>query len=178
MSQFNYIRLGSGVKFNYLKPDFSQITIEEIAHSLSLQCRYIGHTKFHYSVALHSVLCSIIAPQEYKYQALMHDSAESLVGDCPAILKNLLPDYRKIEENVEKGLWTKFGIQWPMHPEVKKVDMIMLATELKQLMPGDDWKNIPYKPANITIKELKPKKVKEMFIKSYYRYLENSPKTP
>lgn len=66
MSQFNYIRLGSGTKFNYLEPDFSQITIEEIAHSLSLQCRYIGHTKFHYSVALHSVLCSIIAPREYK----------------------------------------------------------------------------------------------------------------
>ena len=169
MSSFNYIRLGNGTKFDYLNPDFSQITIEEIAHSLANQCRYIGHTKFHYSIAQHSVYCSYLAPEEYKYAALMHDICESIAIDVPSPLKKLLPDYQQLEQKLEKGLWAKFGLDWPMHPEVKDVDTIMLATELKQLMPGEDYLNLLCFPADLIIEEMTPKEAKKLFLDDYYQ---------
>jgi len=48
----------TGMKFYPMEPNPSDICIEDIAHALSMQCRYNGHTLQFYSVAQHCVLMS------------------------------------------------------------------------------------------------------------------------
>ncbi len=133
-----------------LNPNFSKIKIETIAWSLSNLCRFNGHTAEFYSVAQHSVLCSYLVPDNLAYDALMHDSAEAIIGDVSTPLKNLLPDYKKIESIIEIALFKTFGVKHPLPPEIKTADLTMLKAERDLLMPGTDetFYNLDHIPMN------------------------------
>ena len=57
----------SGVRFWPLLPNPDDILIEDIAHSLSLQCRFAGHSRVFYSVAEHSVRVSQLSDRRMHY---------------------------------------------------------------------------------------------------------------
>ena len=50
------IETATGIYFNFNDPVVEDISILDIAHSLSNQCRFTGHTSEFYSVAEHSML--------------------------------------------------------------------------------------------------------------------------
>ena len=130
------ILLRSGVYVDLADPDCARITIRDIASGLARTCRFSGQTTRFYSVAEHSVLCSQIVPPEHAYAALMHDAAEAIIGDVTRPLKSLLPDYRRIEAQLEERLFAKFGVT--IHPAViKRADMQVLMAERAALMPAD-----------------------------------------
>ncbi len=54
----SWIQTYTGICFNPFLPDPKDITLEDIAHALSMMCRYNGHTKEFYSVAEHCVIMS------------------------------------------------------------------------------------------------------------------------
>lgn len=131
------IMLSNGKYMNFLDPDPDAVDIETIAASLSKQCRFSGHTKRFYSVAEHCYRASYVAPAAHALAALLHDAAEAFVVDVPTPLKSLLPDYRVIELRFHDLIETKFNVVID-HPEVKRADLIMLATEGRDLMP-EQW---------------------------------------
>lgn len=133
------IQLHSGEYFYFSEPEKSNYTLDDIAHALSHICRYSGHCNKFYSVAQHCVLASHIHPTK---QTLMHDATEAFLSDIPSPLKRILPDYRKIERFIEMSIFKRFNIELDMAPEVKVADIIMLATEKRDLMNdeyGHKW---------------------------------------
>lgn len=132
-----YIQTFSGKHFSLVEPRKDQIDIRDIARALSNICRYTGHLAQHYSVAQHSVLCSHLVEPAFALDALLHDAAEAYIGDISAPLKSLLPDYKRIEKNVEWVIARKFGVNTELPAEVKHADLVMLATERRDLL-GDD----------------------------------------
>jgi 5'-deoxynucleotidase YfbR-like HD superfamily hydrolase len=123
-----------------LNEDFEP-DIGEIALALSRIPRFTGHTHdgaHAYSVAQHSVMVSHTVPYDFRRQGLLHDATEAYLGDIATPLKNLLPDYRNIERRMQCMFERHFGCPSFSHPEVKKADLILLATEWRDLMRGDD----------------------------------------
>lgn len=135
------ILTASGHYFNFIEPADNVVLVPDIAHALANVCRFAGHTREFYSVAQHSVLASRIVPPEDALAALFHDATEAYIGDVARPLKELLPDYRKIEARLQADIFRKLDLPEQLPPSVKRADLILLATEKRDLMPAhnDEW---------------------------------------
>lgn len=134
------ILLQSGNYFNFLDPEGSSFTIEDIAHGLGMTSRFGGQCKRFYSVAEHSICASFHVAPEFAFAALMHDAAEAFIGDIPRPLKSLLLDYQRLERDIETAVLGRFDLTLPLPAEVKSIDLVMLATEQRQILDNyDEW---------------------------------------
>lgn len=166
-----YIRLKSGRRFFYKDPKPAQFTLDDIVWSISRLPRFLGHTNGRpYSVGQHCCICHDIAPDHCKKEALGHDMVEATVGDCPRPLKDLVPDYRDRELIAEIVFAKRFKWQYPFPADVKKVDLIALATEIRDLTNRKDWRNLPYPPADIVIQPWSEEKTRREFMKRWKKY--------
>lgn len=112
--------------------------IEDIATSLAKQCRYNGNCRHFYSVAQHCVLASRMAPPEHKLAALMHDASEAYIGDITRPVKKALTGLEATEDRLHAVIFSRFGLAFPMAPEIDVIDRRMLRTEMALLMPHCD----------------------------------------
>lgn len=137
----SWILTASGKHFDLIDPQPDMVEILDIASALSNICRFSGHCRLFYSVAQHSVIASQIVAPEFAAEALFHDASEAYLGDVTRPLKQLLPDYRQIEQRVEAVIRERFGLPAIQSDAVTEADRIMLATERRDLMPTDstDW---------------------------------------
>ena len=164
------IMLQSGFWFDFLDPESSKFDINDIAVGLSKTCRYAGQCSGFYSVAEHSLLVSDTAP-EHAYAALMHDAAEAFIGDITRPLKQLLPDFKRIEALVESAIFNRFSVPHPMPIEVKAADLRVLAAEQAQIMPRETslWAfESGIEPATVRVKCLSPDQAREKFLSRFY----------
>jgi len=136
-----WLLTASGRQFDPIDPQPDMIDLVDIATGLSNECRFAGQCKFFYSVAQHSVLVSHNVPTEHAWEALLHDAAEAYIKDIPAPIKRLLPDYRALEHKIEAAIRARFGLPEIQSVSIKQADLVLLATERRDLMPdaGDDW---------------------------------------
>lgn len=116
---------GSFVGIEYGAP-----TLGDIAIGLGRTARFRGQLKVYYSVLAHSLVVAYLAPEEARLHALLHDAAESVVGDMPTTLKTEADKYR--ERRVLYRIYARLGLDWP-HPDivamVKKADNRALRAE-------------------------------------------------
>lgn len=122
--------------FGTMKPD--DICIEDIAHSLSLLCRYGGHCKRFYSVAEHCVLMASDTNFLGTIRGrLLHDAAEAYIGDLITPLKRKLIDYRESEEHILKCIGEKWNISFSelKGDEIEIADSLMREREMREMMP-------------------------------------------
>jgi hypothetical protein len=113
----------SGKRYYPLDPKPSSIDIRDIAHALSLVCRWNGQIKQHFSVAAHSIVVSNMVPVEHALCALLHDASEAYLPDMPSPIKSLLPDFRRLEDAVQQAVAQKFSLQWPFPQPVHEADV-------------------------------------------------------
>lgn len=166
----SWILTATGRHFSYLDPRAEDIHILDIAQGLASEARYNGHTRGFYSVAQHAWLASQIVPRGLALEALLHDATEAYCKDIPRPLKELLPDYQEIEARVDVTIRAAFGLPVSMSSEVKRADLILLATERRDLMPEDatPWailEGIDPLPRRITT--MQPSRAQAMFLKRY-----------
>lgn len=146
--EVGWIQTYSGEKFFPARPEAGGIHVEDIAHALSMQCRFAGHTSCFYSVAQHSIHVSDYCPR-FPLHALLHDAAEAYILDFPRPIKHLLrrekcETYDRLEEGLMAAIWERFGLQAPGEEglaEIKKADLLLLATEARDFMSPlhPDW---------------------------------------
>ncbi len=160
----NCIRTFSGIYMNVFEPTLDMICIEDIAHSLSQQCRFGGHLPTFYSVAQHSILSSYLVPDENRLAALMHDSSEAYLLDMPKPIKVGLDKYNELEYNLMSLISTKFGFKFPLHPRIKQADKTMLEVE---------WNQIMLQQQDGIIEILTIKAAKKEFLRLFKLYTEN-----
>lgn len=136
-----WITTFTGRRFYVLDPRPQDVAIEDIAHALSLQCRFTGHVRQFYSVAEHCVRVSD-ACLEHALWALLHDASEAYIGDMSAPLKHTpeMSRYRTTEKRIRSVIAECFGLVLPEPPEVKIADRRMLLTEARDLgICVDGW---------------------------------------
>jgi 5'-deoxynucleotidase YfbR-like HD superfamily hydrolase len=125
----------SGKPFYPLDPRPDEIRLDDIAHSLSMQCRFNGATIKFYSVAEHCVIMSkLFSDVDLMREALMHDAAEAYLGDLVRPVKAHCPDWRAIDAKVDAACRDRFGLPRIMSNEVKDMDLRMAVTERRDLL--------------------------------------------
>ena len=163
------IMLHSGAWFDFCAPSASTFTIEDIAHGLANICRYSGQCRGFYSVAEHSILVSEVA-KGFEFEALLHDAAEAFLGDITRPLKQMLPEYKRIENEVELAILDRFGVTAPLPSQIKQADLRVLAAEQRQIMPEgtDGWvRGQKVEPAPIIVRHLSPDVAKRIFLERF-----------
>ena len=128
-----WFQTASGRVFYPHAPALAEIFLEDIARSLSMQCRFNGHCEAFYSVAEHSRWVSLrVAPVEeldilakatsdvgkQAYQdlvhtglfGLMHDAAEAYVGDMVSPVKHVpaMSPFRLVEDKIQRTIAERF----------------------------------------------------------------------
>ena len=133
----------TGKKFWPLDPKAEEIRIEDIAHALSMLCRFGGHCREFYSVAQHSCLVTdlvVAVEPRHALAALLHDAAEAYTGDVIRPIKRSEPKIGAAEEAVMQEVARRFDLMFPFPDVVKWADNVMLKNEHRQLMAGvNEW---------------------------------------
>lgn len=125
----------SGPLFDLESPDASEVRIADIAHSLSMQCRYNGHCRFFYSVAEHSVHIARHASPRNRLWGLLHDAPEGYIGDLVSPIKITMAAFRELEARVMVAIAERFGLSLPEPPEIKTLDIGIRTDERAALLP-------------------------------------------
>ena len=79
----SYLSTFSGKKFYPFNPSPEQIEIVDIAHGLSMVCRFSGQCPYFYSVAEHCIHVTNVLPPSLKLEGLLHDASEAYLADLP-----------------------------------------------------------------------------------------------
>lgn len=165
----DFMQTFSGRKFWPLDPRSDEVHIEDIAHALSMQCRYGGHCTRFYSVAEHSVLMArTFANRDLALWALLHDAAEAYVADVPRPLKRFLPGYKEAENKVMAAICDRFGLPHEMPERVKYADECILADEIRQAMVKMAWHEEHATPLGVTLRFWDQERACEEFLLEFW----------
>jgi hypothetical protein len=163
--QGDWMQTYTGRQFWPMDPRPDEIDILDIAHSLSMMCRYAGHVTDFYSVAEHCCHVHDAAPPEHRAWALLHDASEAYLVDVPRPVKPFLPGYKAAEARVMAAVADRFGLPLQEPPEVKDLDARILHDESAQAMrrPPVPW-HLPGGPVGVTLHFWSPMTAKLEFL--------------
>lgn len=163
----DWMQTYTGRAFYPLEPIASDIDPVDIAHALSLLCRYGGHVRRFYSVAEHCVLMSDAVAPEHALWALLHDATEAYMGDLIRPLKLAMLTYRTAEDRLMSVICARFGLDPVCPAEVKAADNRILRDERDALLgaPPLPWSSIEEVPAlGVVIEGLAPVVAEHRFL--------------
>lgn len=170
----DWMQTYTGRKFYPYDPRVEDVDILDIAHALSMTCRYNGHCKQFYSVAQHSVLLAECATAPNALRALLHDAPEAYVGDMIRPIKHHpgMVSFLWVEEVVEKAVCARFNLPYPLvNSEIKRLDNAILLDEQAQVMiqTPHDW-GVSGEPLGVEIERWSPETARWKFMNAFERY--------
>ncbi len=143
------LETASGAYVNLTNPDPETIHLCDVAHALSLTCRFGGNCDRFYSVAEHTThVARTLMDRGYgsavALAGLHHDDHEYLLGDLPTPLKKLLgAAYYDLIPPIDKVICDRFGVNpfLMQCPSVKDADHWMMHIEARELMVSRGERN-------------------------------------
>lgn len=165
----DWIQTYTGRAFWPFDPRPEEVCIEDIAHALAFQCRYGGHCKRFYSVAEHCYWVSWLCSEENALDGLMHDRSEAYLVDLPRPIKWHLPEYKLLEESLDKVTAIPFNLVVPMPVEVKQLDNAILICERDQIMNYSpyDWEVLTSIKVDIELACWTPEQAEAKFLERF-----------
>ena len=169
-----YTQLIGGVVIDLSNPDYSGVTVADVAHALAKIARYSGNTRGFVPVAYHSVVCADHAPEGEEWNCLMHDSPEIVTGDITAPIKTFVPGLRDYLKPIEDPFYAHFDVS--KTAKVKEIDQRAAATEQRDVRPGriassarpvDLDRSLPF---DIAIHPVEWREAERMFLDAAMRY--------
>lgn len=161
-----------------LDPRPGDFDVRDIAHALSMRCRYGGMTTRFFSVAQHSIMVAALCPAWCQLEGLLHDASEAYLDDIrrPLKLTRAMTAYREAEALTELAIARQFGLVFPWPEPVKAADQILLETERRDLMvAGPAWRKWcgRAEPLPDPIHPWDWSRAEMCFLATYQYYLEN-----
>lgn len=169
----------TGRQYWPLDPRPEDVDIYDIAHHLSLICRYNGACRDFYSVAQHACNVSDRLPEHLRLGGLMHDSTEAYCHDIIRPLK-YAPGFREVYLPIEERNWLAICKRFNLsphddstdNPEIKSADNRELMTVRRDLMTPSPHKwNVDeskYPPYPERIRPWSPKKAEAEFLTRFF----------
>jgi 5'-deoxynucleotidase YfbR-like HD superfamily hydrolase len=176
----------AGTCYHLLDPRPEDISIEWVAHHLSLENRWCGATRLPISVGQHSLLVLSVFREtsdrwiqrrdpHLQKIALLHDAVEAVLKDIPSPLKRCaeMAGYRVLERRHWQCFAQKFGLPLEIPAVVKAADKIAEMIERRDLLAhnpqwidplGDirnAWKGWP------KIEPLEPEEIERRFLQCF-----------
>lgn len=178
----SWIETYTGRPFSPLKPRVEDVSVIDIAHHLSNQCRYSGAPVFFYSTAQHCCLLADYVKKVRKgspldcLQILMHDSAETYLIDMPRPIKQFLPDFRIWDHALTMTIRSWLGLDGvPIPAWQDELDSRIIIDERAQIKMdafGLDWGMGNVEPLGIDIVPWSAPFAEQQFLMRYAQYSE------
>lgn len=180
----------SGQKFYPLDPHVDEIHPIDIAHALSLQCRWTGQIPYHYSVAQHCVLGADLLGKLHGPQIqlafLLHDAGEAYLADVARPVKRdpRMAFYKEAEAAILNAIHQRFILPVPDdlvgYDVVHRMDNQLLMAEAKMFHPHmsrewGDWKEASEEKIRVDIQEGPPRVWETHFYGALHCLLQGKP---
>lgn len=177
----DWIQTYTGMRFYPLAPRVEDVDVTDVAHALSLLCRFTGQIRDFYSVGDHSIRVSDYlrgrgCSAAIQFAGLLHDATEAYLADVnrPVKHSDAMAGYRQVEARLERAIFARFDLPYESMPvEVKEADNAMLGAEARDLFvggPRDDWDLAPLGGADLprVVPVASPKEVETLFLRRFY----------
>lgn len=168
----DFMQTFTGRKFWPLDARPEDVAIDDIAHALSMQCRYAGHCVRFYSVAEHSVhVARWLASQGYGVEiqmaGLLHDATEAYMVDLPRPLKRHIGEYCDAEAALWPVIAERFGLSAQLPDAVHEADNRILGDEIHQNMMRMDWHAKHDQPLGVVLEYWTPSRAEQEFVVAF-----------
>jgi hypothetical protein len=173
----SYVETYTGRAFFPLEPQVKDVSIIDIAHHLSNQCRYSGAPSSFYSTAQHCCLLADFVQKRWGtpldcLQILMHDAAEAYLVDMPRPVKQFMPQFRDWDHAIQMCVRSWLGLDGvPIPTWQDELDSRIIVDERAQVMSdsGNDWGH-DLEPLGIEITPWAPVLAEQQFLIRYAAY--------
>lgn len=181
----DWIQTYSGGQFWPLDPRVEDVKLIDVAHHLSLKCRFQGATRKFYSVAQHVTELSRAvgsklknhvpsellkySTEEIQYAILHHDDSEAFLPDVPSPVKPYLQGWHDIEEKNQMIISVMaFGANPAIMKLIKLWDRQIAQDERGcLLMPCHHaWKS-DLSPLGLKLRPWSPEKAEKLYISTH-----------
>jgi len=172
----DWIETFTGRRVRLTAPSIADINIIDVAHALSMQCRYTGHTRFFYPVGHHCILIydwlrSRGHPPSTCLRGLLHDSGETWAADVARPLKPMVPELVAAERRMTALTYRLVGLADDDEEEalVHDVDHRIIGDERRATMSdsGNVWGTDRLEPLGVDIRPSNPEEIKRGFLARY-----------
>lgn len=162
---------GKKIDLGHLKEN--EISLLDIAHSLSLLCMYQGQCKTFYSIAQHALNCEREAEKRgydarIAFLCLMDKASQAYFPSLHPSLHPYLSSYREMKKQIEEIILEKFDLMDVTEEEEriqKKIVYDIQAYERILLLPGCEEKEEVSLFSEVDLQEKDTREIEKQFIR-------------